>query len=132
MKAKCNRCKQWFDISKCSSHVFTSNDKCMTYIGVMLCMNCRDAVVDFIKGEPESPPTITIPETTLPEPTKTAPGYGGLYFGVICHHTGWCVLNAEWRGRAEDMELLSAGCVHTSDKAAQQWADFFNKYLVRK
>ena len=79
-----------------------------------------------------SPPTITIPETTLPEPMREPPEHMDGYYGLNREKAGWTVDHLSWAGGMVDQWILKTGSAHQTLEAAQQWADFFNKHLANK
>ena len=79
-----------------------------------------------------SPPTITIPETTLPEPMREAPEEGQQVYCVGLPERGWSDVPMKWtKDHISDL-YLNSGILHHTREAAQQWVDFLNKYLANK
>ena len=79
-----------------------------------------------------SPPTITIPETTLPEPMRVEPENGQRIYFLARMELRWQVRSVLWSGDGLYTDRLYCGQVHHTSEAAQQWADFLNKYAAGK
>ena len=79
------------------------------------------------------PPTITIPETTLPEPMRKVPAMSGkTYYSPAQSIEGWKAYGQKWDGDDLDYARLFCGLFHETKEAAQQWADFLNKFVAKK
>ena len=78
------------------------------------------------------PPTITIPETTLPEPMREAPEVDQQVYMTGLAARTWSAFPAIWENSDICSSYLARGMCHRTREAAQQWADFFNKHLANK
>ena len=79
-----------------------------------------------------SPPTITIPETTLPEPMREPPEVDQQVYMTGLAARTWSAFPAIWENRDICSSYLASGMCHHTREAAQQWADFLNKYAAGK
>ena len=79
-----------------------------------------------------SPPTITIPETTLPEPMREPPEVDQQVYMTGLAARTWSAFPAIWENSDVCSSYLACGMCHLTREAAQQWADFLNKYAAGK
>ena len=79
-----------------------------------------------------NPPIITIPETTLPEPMREAPEVGQQVYMVEMVVHEWTACRISWPSDGIYIHRVYCGLVHDTREAAQQWADFLNKFVVKK
>ena len=77
------------------------------------------------------PPTITIPETTLPEPMRIEPTIESKFY-LVSLGRKWNAFNFAWCDDVEQKKALFCGLCHRTREAAQQWADFLNNYAAGK
>ncbi len=83
-------------------------------------MSCHPSWVETCKYR-RKPKTIRIGDMEVPEPMKTAPEYGTVYwFPSFRHSTS--VNNFIWSGNAGDNRMLQCGFCHATKEAAEAHA----------